>query len=515
MPLRVYQEKLRQLIWAAWDENPRCKVVGVMPTGAGKTETACAILESAKRPVAIVHTTTLEDQSARRLPSNVGVTTIQALTEEGSKADHLRWQVENADMVWFDECHHYASDKWSEGLRVFKNPDVRVFGMTATPIRADKKPLSDVWDKLIATVNYSDLLELGYLVHCDVWASDISRKNQKKFKVKPDGVKAYLERGGLRSDGSPRPAIHFENTVKDSEKAVAAYALAGLRACVITAKTAPTMRRYRFAQFENGELDVLVSPSVLAEGFDSPRAEVCVMARSGDGLGDFLQRVGRVLRPYTQEHIAKALADPFRQLTTLALIPKERALLIDCTNATEKHGVPTDDRVYSLERGIELLADVEAAEAEEEETKRKEAIRVDFERVASEYRLVTNELLTKWRKYYAREVNNGLTKGTARRDFNLATGLVLPMHFLSKYSSKCVECRKRIPEQGPMFWVPANPKTATPAQCYHEACFFEAIDHDQLDEYRGKVHHTEQTKATPVAELPFSWRAFDHDQVSE
>jgi superfamily II DNA or RNA helicase len=40
-------------------------------------------------------------------------------------------------------------------------------------------------------------------------------------------------------------------------------------------------RRLTLKRFEAGELDVLCNCMVLTEGFDSPRAEVCIIATAG------------------------------------------------------------------------------------------------------------------------------------------------------------------------------------------------------------------------------------------
>jgi superfamily II DNA or RNA helicase len=80
--------------------------------------------------------------------------------------------------------------------------------------------------------------------------------------------------------------------------------------------------------FARGAVEVLANVFVLTEGWDCPRAEVCILARGCDHVGTFLQMVGRVLRPHPG---------------------KVRALLIDLRGVVHKHGCPDELRQFSLE----------------------------------------------------------------------------------------------------------------------------------------------------------------------
>jgi superfamily II DNA or RNA helicase len=463
--LRPYQAEAVERVFASWASGKQRPLV-VLPTGGGKTQCAEAITDRFKAPLALVHTTPLETQTRRRLP-RAGVATIQAMLAQGESGERLRRQASAVDVVFLDEAHHIVSDEWSKVLGFF--PQARVFGVTATPVRADKTPLGDVFDDMVLGANYSDLLSQQYLVHCDVWRSEVSRKKQKKDKVRPDGIKAYFAHGGLRDDGSARAGIMFATSIARANECVTLFEQSGLRAAVITAKTSESLRQYRFGAFERGELDVLVSPMALAEGFDSPRAEVCILERSADSLGAFLQMVGRVLRPAPN---------------------KARALLIDCTNATERWGMPTDDRVYSLDKGIELLADVQAAEAEAEELEKEKRVAIEWERIASEYRLVSNQLLSQWRAEYAREVNTGAPRNSARWSFKRKVGIDLPPFFSGKYANKCAHCRSKTKVGENIFWSRAEPGER--ASSWHEVCYFEQLERDILDGYVAKSHSATQ-----------------------
>jgi superfamily II DNA or RNA helicase len=485
--LRPYQTDCVTGVHAVWALSRRRIPLVVLPTGGGKTVVAEKLLEPAKRGLALVHTRTLLRQTRRRIKNkNVAVHTIQSLIGKGPEAERLRKLLAGADIVFIDEAHHIVSDEWVAVMTLFT--DALIFGVTATPKRADGTPLGDVFTDLISPVNYSDLLELNRrdptqgLVQCKVWRSDIDRKTQKKHKLKPDGVEAYFEKGGIDEDGNKRPGIYFGPSVKDCEARCAEFNVRGVRSAIVTGHTKDNERTNRngtgiFDRYERGELDMLLSPMALAEGFDLPRAEVCILCRAGDGLAAYLQMCGRVLRPYWRPMGADGPIN-FRN--------KTQALLIDCVNASEKHWCPTDDRVYSLTgKGIQQLQEALEDEEAQADAKRKEAVRLEYELIRSGYVLVSNELLSRWRVLIARELNQSLVRGFARQEFRNETGVTLPMFMKSKFAGRCVHCAKRFPAETLIFWH--RDDYMARSLTWHEQCYFESLPEKQLDECKATI----------------------------
>jgi superfamily II DNA or RNA helicase len=312
--LRPYQAAAVAAVSAHW-ESGRRRVVCALPTGAGKTTVAAACLVAARprRPaLALVHTRTLLAQTRRRLGPGVVVRTIQAVLRAGARLDH--------DVVFLDECHHLASRSWVKVLALLP-PGVRIIGCTATPARADGAALGTDgagFDALVSTAPYSTLLRLGHLAPCRV--------------VHPEpglsSAQVYL------TYGERRPGILFAPSIAACETAATALRSAGVRAATITAATGARARRAAFAAYEAGTLDVLASPMALSEGFDSPRAAVCVLDRTCVHHGVYLQTAGRILRPHPTK-------DP--------LSGGRPAVLIDMHGASERHGHPLADRTYSLD----------------------------------------------------------------------------------------------------------------------------------------------------------------------
>ena len=65
----------------------------------------------------------------------------------------------------------------------------------------------------------------------------------------------------------------------------------------ITCDIARAERREALEMFRSGDLGVLVSAQVLNEGIDVPDAGAAVLVSGRLGAREYVQRVGRVLRP--------------------------------------------------------------------------------------------------------------------------------------------------------------------------------------------------------------------------
>jgi superfamily II DNA or RNA helicase len=72
---------------------------------------------------------------------------------------------------------------------------------------------------------------------------------------------------------------------------------------------------------------VLSNVYVLTEGWDAPRAKVCLLARGCGAEGTYLQMVGRVLRRHGDD----------------------RALVVDLAGVVREHGMPDEDRDFTLD----------------------------------------------------------------------------------------------------------------------------------------------------------------------
>lgn len=469
---RSYQMKLDASVSAllASGRKPLC----VMPTGAGKTYSARMRLKEARRPVAVTHTRTLLGQTQENVPEAL-VLMLQGLLSKGPQGAARRAKLQESDLIWVDEAHHPVGEKWIELASVIG--DRPCFGSTATPQRADGRPLSGFWTDLIVGAQYSELLALGHLCPCDVAEPELSRKAQRDAKVRPDGVASYLELG-KRADGSWRPGIHTDQTIEQCQVAVDRYLSAGVQAMLVTCDTGDDDRQIIFDQYSAGMLDMLASPMALSEGFDSPRAEVLVSQRTFAHAGTYVQWCGRILRPYGEREIEKwtaKLAAKGIAMRPSALVVKRRALFIDTTDAKSIHGTPTCDRSYSLEgNGMDLV--------EEEEPEEKTVIqqpRQPMTEVEVQYKIVRDQVVEHYLRVEELARAAGHKPGWAYYELK-SLGRDPPRALLAKYAGSCKACRSRYAAGETILWAGAG-------NGYHRDCFFASLSRAQLDRERSML----------------------------
>jgi ribonuclease E len=100
------------------------------------------------------------------------------------------------------------------------------------------------------------------------------------YKTRFDGVPGVLYTAGVR---------HAKNVAK-------AFQDAGLRARAVSGETPKRELAEILAAFERGEVDVLCNAMLLAEGWNSPRATICMHLAPTASRRIYQQRVGRVTR---------------------------------------------------------------------------------------------------------------------------------------------------------------------------------------------------------------------------
>lgn len=310
-----------------------CMQVG---TGAGKTATASFILERLvarkQRGLFIAHLDTLvEDTHARLVAAGVHAGFVQAGRPSDPTAPVqvaslqtllARGERPPAHLLIPDECHRVLSAGYRGLLEAY--PDSAILGLTATPQRGDGKPLGKlsggVFERLVCGPSNRWLTDRGYLVPVDV----ISPPRFSERGLVDDPVDSY------RRLTPGQRAIFFASNVAHAEALRRKLEEAGVPCALIVGDTPRAeRRRLRFA-LESGELLALVGVAVFLEGWDVPSIETIVLARAFTVCGGWLQAIGRGLRPSPATG-------------------KTRLLVHDLRGAFNLHGLPDEDRVWSLE----------------------------------------------------------------------------------------------------------------------------------------------------------------------
>jgi DNA repair protein RadD len=334
-PLRPYQESAVVGVYDKWESSCR-SVCLVAPTGAGKTrlgeEFVWRARQAAEPVLWIAHRRELLRQAADRLRLRFGALAVGMIAAAEDASPYAAIQVATvqtllaretrppASLIVFDEAHHYVADDWKALAAHYTS--ARVLGLTATPERQDGRPLGDIFDGLVIAAKYSELLRDGFLVPCRVYQPPKILGNE----LAQDPLLAYQR----FAEGSR--AFVFCGAVDVAYELAARCIAAGIPAGTIEAKTPKVDRDRILADFAAGRILVLTNVFALTEGVDVPAARTVILASKCGHVGGYLQRVGRVLRPHPD---------------------KPHAIVVDLTGATLQHGLPTEDREYSLDgKGI-------------------------------------------------------------------------------------------------------------------------------------------------------------------
>jgi len=340
--IRPYQAELVEKVSAAYRDGA-ASVLLQSGTGSGKTHTASEILARAVargyRALFLAHLDSLVGDTHERLTSaGVSAGFVQAGRPSDPEApvqvcslDTLRVRGERppAQFIIVDECHRAVSASVRAVLDSY--PDAALLGLTATPQRGDGRPLGDVFERLVQGPSNRWLTANGFLVPCEV----IAPAGFKENELAVDPVDAY------KQHAPGRRAIVFAANKAHARELVAGFTAAGYSADLVVGETTRERRLELRERLRSGELQVLVGVLVFLEGWDCPEVEVVVLTRAFLVCGAFLQGIGRGLRP-------------------APWIGKTRCTVLDLRGAVYLHGLPDEDRVWTLDgkavRRAETLA---------------------------------------------------------------------------------------------------------------------------------------------------------------
>ncbi len=182
MLLRPRQTEFVDRALAALRERGNTLVVA--PTGFGKTVALAAIigrlLAGGGRALVLQHRQELVVQNVEKFQivnPSLPVSILDAATKDFSgrvmfamvptlsRARTLD-RLPAVDVVVIDEAHHAAAKTYRRIIDRAKelNPGAMILGLTATPRRADKKALREIFDNMADQVSLGELIQSGHLV---------------------------------------------------------------------------------------------------------------------------------------------------------------------------------------------------------------------------------------------------------------------------------------------------------------------------------------------------------------
>lgn len=350
MKLRPYQQTIIEETRALMKRGTR-NILIQSPTGSGKTLLTAHMLKTAAsrglRSYFIVHRRELIMQSCLTF-RDVGVehgviangfagdanplvqlASIQTLAKRFHK-------YETPKLIVWDECHHVAAGSWSKIFKAF--PDAFHIGLTATPERLDGRGLREFFSTIVKGPPVASLIEQGHLAPYRIFAMPGIQRNFRKRggDFRREEVEAEMDRpsvtGCAIKEYSTRAlgkrAVVFASSIEHSKHVVDQFIDAGIVAAHIDGKTLPRIRDSLLNQFRENKIQVISNVDLFGEGFDLPALEVAILLRPTQSLALFLQQCGRALRTYPG---------------------KTEALILDHAGNVSDHGLPDEEREWSLD----------------------------------------------------------------------------------------------------------------------------------------------------------------------
>jgi superfamily II DNA or RNA helicase len=232
---------------------------------------------------------------------------VQTLSQE----QHLK-KLPHFDLLVIDECHHAASDSYRRVISRAQevNNKIEILGVTATPERTDNRGLRHTFTNVADVVTIGEMVRAGHLVPPKAMVVDIGTQAQlqKIRKSHADFDQAEVEaiqNTTYNNDqivsqwlklAKDRKTVVFTSTIDHTNDVVDAFQAAGIDAAGVHSRISMWERRETLERFDHGDLQVLVNPMILTEGWDSQVCSCVVLLRESSHKSVVIQMVGRGLR---------------------------------------------------------------------------------------------------------------------------------------------------------------------------------------------------------------------------
>lgn len=330
--------------------------LGIAPTGAGKTIMMAAVaLESAPKELPsliLQHRDELVEQNRDKFIEYAGIRNIRRpmTIDANSKAWGRQGRDWNFAMVQtlvrnlhtmpkigllaIDEAHHCAAPSYLEVIQKVKsdNPDVLIYGTTATPNRGDRKALRTTFSNVGDQITIGELIESGHLIRPRSFVLDIGVQDDLK-KVKRTSIdfdmkevesvmnkkvlnekivenwKGFTASNGQFISCADRQTIVFCSTVQHAKDVTEAFKAGGVETACIDGDMGKAARREILKEYDAGRIQVLVNVAVLTEGFDHQPTSCVLLLRPSSWKSTMAQMIGRGLRKVDPEKYPGVVKD--------------------------------------------------------------------------------------------------------------------------------------------------------------------------------------------------------------
>ena len=298
------------------------------PTASGKTIAAAGFVEAARTlgVLILTHRRLLVTQFHRELTNEGYGDRFEDAILKGKRPKRpnpvtvqtyawfaRHWQdldPEAYNLVIADEAHTALGEKTSQAIRSFSDPIY--IGMTATE-QLIAKQVSDVFPASIDELPLADAARRGLIAPLRCLrvppAAAISSVPIVGGDFEERALAAVLDHKALNQAAASLYRERFEHTpgivyaagVEHAYNLAKEFRAVGLKAEAVSGRTPPVQLAETLAAYERGEINVLINAMLLAEGWNSPRATVCMHLAPTASRRVYQQRIGRIMRMHPRK----------------------------------------------------------------------------------------------------------------------------------------------------------------------------------------------------------------------
>lgn len=321
--LRSYQEECLVNLRNGF-KNGHSRQMLYLPTGAGKTECAIALLkasaEKGHRCAMVMDRRVLVEQTSERIErysldhgvlmaghwrfhtyKSIQVCSAQTLEKRGS--------MPGMKLMIVDEAHN-TRQQTAEFIK--NNPDVFVVGLSASPFT---KGLGNIYSSVVNGPTTKQLVDMGNLAPLRVFiAKEIDMTGAKKvagewsqgeatergIKITGDIVNEWIKKTH-EIFGEPKKTIVFCAGVAHGLDLSEKFKEAGYNFVSISYKDDDEAKREALLEFSKPDSSIhgLIATDILTKGFDQADVMIGISARPfTKSFSSHVQQLGRIMRPH-------------------------------------------------------------------------------------------------------------------------------------------------------------------------------------------------------------------------
>lgn len=331
--LRSYQkEAVDKALEFFADKKNKKPALMVLPTGSGKSLCLANIAKELQEPVLIFQPSKelLEQNYEKYISYGYSASIFSASKNSreisdvtfatiGSVKSYLE-KFKTFKYVLVDEAHLISPKEESMYSKFFESVNVRLLGLTATPIRLKSynfpekhsklgmlnRQIPKVFSYIIHVTQIKELYSFGFLsplkyvqdlsdlskLEINSTGADYTEESLQKFEEEQEICKKIAL--GCQKTPDRKHVLIFVPTCIQAEK-MTKY----LPGCAMVSSQTPKKERADIIQkFKSGQINYVANVGIFSIGFDYPEIDMIVDAKPTLSLARYYQMLGRGIRPH-------------------------------------------------------------------------------------------------------------------------------------------------------------------------------------------------------------------------